>query len=57
MDQFIDDLKVLEIDEAVHGNVTIRDIIKAFHKKAKLIHTDKAGPEYTAEFQDFKNCL
>ena len=26
-----------------------------FYKKAKIIHPDKAGPEFTAEFQDFKN--
>ena len=46
MNQFIEDLKVLEIDEADHDNVTIRDVIKAFHRKAKIIHPDKAGPEY-----------
>ena len=30
-------------------------MIKSFYKKAKRIHPDKAGPEYTEEFQDFKN--
>ena len=36
-------------------NITIREVIKAFYKKAQRIHPDETGPEYTEEFQDFKN--
>ena len=51
----MEDLKTLEIDESRLDDITIRDVIKSFYKKAKRIHPDKAGPEYTEEFQDFKN--
>ena len=56
MNQFQEDLKTLEVDDNINeDNVTTRDVHKAFRKKAKVIHPDKAGAESTADFQDFKN--
>ena len=56
MNQFQEDLKTLEVDDNINeDNVTTRDVHKAFRKKAKVLHPDKAGAESTAQFQDFKN--
>ena len=55
MNQFIEDLKTLNVDIKLKDSVTIRDIINAYRKKAKIIHPDKAGSDFTAEFQDFNN--
>ena len=55
MDQFKDDLKVLEIDEAKKATVTIREVIKAYIKKAFRVHPDTSGYESTADFQALSN--
>ena len=55
MDQFKDDLKVLEIDEAKKATVTIREVIKAYRKKAFRVHPDTSGYESTADFQALSN--
>ena len=55
MDQFKDDIKVLEIDEANSDIVTIREVIKAYRKKAFRVHPDTSGYESTADFQDLSN--
>ena len=55
MDQFKEDLKVLEIDEAKVDNVAIREVIKAYRKKAFRVHPDTSGYESTADFQCLSN--
>ena len=55
MDQFKDDLKVLEIDEAKKATVTIREVIKSYRKKAFRVHPDTSGYESTADFQALSN--
>ena len=52
MDQFKEDLKILEIDEA---NEDIREVIKAYRKKAFRVHPDTSGYESTAVFQCLSN--
>ena len=54
MYQFVEDLKILDIDVNLKDSVTIRDVITAFRKKAKVTHPDKVGDQYTAEFQDIR---
>ena len=54
MKQFQEDLKTLGIDIKCQQDLAIRDVITAFRKKAKLLHPDKVGDKYTAEFQDLK---
>ena len=54
MYQFVEDLKTLDIDVNLKDSVTIRDVITAFRKKAKVTHPDKVGDQYTAEFQDIR---
>ena len=55
MDQFKEDLKVLEIDEAKVDNVAIREVVKAYRKKAFRVHPDTSGYESTADFQCLSN--
>ena len=55
MDQFKDDLKILEIDEAKSEIVTIREVIKAYRKKAFRVHPDTSGYESTSDFQVLSN--
>ena len=55
MDQFKDDLKILEIDEAKSEIVTIREVIKAYRKKAFRVHSDTSGYESTSDFQVLSN--
>ena len=55
MDQFKDDLIILEIDESKSEIVTIREVIKAYRKKAFRVHPDTSGYESTADFQALSN--
>ena len=55
MNQFKEDLKILEIDEAKSETVTIREIIRAYRIKALRVHPDTSGYESTADFQVLSN--
>ena len=57
MDQFKDDLEVLEIDRARSDDVTIREVKKAYRKKAFRVHPDTSGYESTADFQVLSNAF
>ena len=57
-DTFKADLKVLGLD--VDGvldleSITIRDVVKAFRRKALLLHPDKTRRDTKAEFQELNN--
>jgi curved DNA-binding protein CbpA len=49
------DLLILELEEKELDEVTIKDVIKAYRKKALRVHPDKAGKESTAAFQELNN--
>ena len=55
MDQFKEDLKILEIDEAKVDTVAIRKVIKAYRKKAFRVHPDTSGYASTSDFQCLSN--
>jgi hypothetical protein len=55
MDQFKDDLKILEIDEAKSEIITIREVIKAYRKKAFRVHPDTSRYESTSDSQVLSN--
>ena len=46
------DLKNIGFDKQEASDLTLRDVIFAFRKKALKSHPEKARKEYTAEFQD-----
>ena len=55
MDQFKDDLKVLEIDQERSDSVTISEVKRAYRKKAFEVHPDTSGFESTSFFQTLSN--
>ena len=44
-------LIALELDPKDIDNITLKQASKAFQRLALLVHPDKAGEEYTAQFQ------
>ena len=48
------DFEILGIHEDMFLTLTMREVISALKKLALKVHPDKAGPEFTEEFQNLK---
>ena len=50
-----EDLVILGLEERLLEDARIGEVIKAYRRKARIVHPDKAGKESTAAFQKLNN--